>query len=254
MKILGQLLVWGSLVVGAAAAATGYLASLDAGDEMLIDLTLAAPAGKIEQADGGAEPIAEKDQTVSFQLLRELRDAGVRNIRVKEFGIHRWRGKWLFLAAVGGLLAGAFLTRAGEGPVSGSPTAEGRRDSPRQTLAAMRTEIDELTIGLDGAPDRSGQLEAVVGRVGWLQKKHIPAFVEARSELVSMLGLAGYASLMDSFAAAERQLNRAWSAAVDGAWEEAVACVDEASSLLEETQERLNDSDKASAAWPTTAS
>ena len=115
----------------------------------------------------------------------------------------------------------------------------------------MRTAIDALKTELGGLPDRSQQLDAIVRQVGEVQKTHVTAFVEARPELISMLGLSGYAALMDSFAAAERKLNRAWSAAVDKAHEEAIVCLDEVASLLEQTQEKLDSSDKASAAWPT---
>ena len=249
LKLFGQLLVWGSLAVAALAAATGYLASLEADDEMLIDLTLAAPAGKIDRSEGDAEPIAQpiakKNQKITAQLLAELRRAGVRNIRVKEFNVRRWRGKWFFLVAVAGLLLGGFLTRAGGRPRSVSQTAEGRTDSPHYTLKAMRTAIDALKTELAGMPDRSRRLDAVVRQVGEVQKTHVTAFVEARAELISMLGLAGYAALMDSFAAAERKLNRAWSAAVDKASEEAFACLDEAASLLDAAQEKLDGPDKA---------
>ena len=251
MKTLGQLLVWGSLAAAALAAATGYLAALDTEDESLIGLTLAAPAGKIDRSEGDADPIAKKDQRTTAGLLAELRLAGVRNIRVKEFNFRLWRGKSFFFLSVAGLLLGAFLTRAGEGPRSVSQTDQGRTDSPQHIVRAMRTAIDALKTELGGLPDRSQQLDAIVRQVGEVQKTHVTAFVEARPELISMLGLSGYAALMDSFAAAERKLNRAWSAAVDKAHEEAIVCLDEVASLLEQTQEKLDSSDKASAAWPT---
>ena len=251
MKCFGQLLVWGSLAVAALAAATGYLAALQADDEILVGLTLAAPAGKADRSDGDAEPIAKKDQKITAGLLAELRLAGVRNIRVKEFDVRLWRGKWFFFLSVAGLLLGAFLTRAGERPRGVSETAESRTDSPQYTLKAMQAAIDELRTELAGTSDHSGRLDAIVRQVGEVQKTHVAAFVEARAELISTLGLAGYAALMDSFAAAERKLNRAWSAAVDKAYEEAVACLDEVASLLEETREKLDRPDKAQAAWPT---
>ena len=250
LKLFGQLLVWGSLATAALAAATGYLASLEADDEVLTGLTLAAPAGKIDGSEGDAGPIAQKDQKITAQLLAELRRAGVSNVRVKEFNIHLWRGKSFFCLSVAGLLLGGFLTRAGEGARSASQAAGGRADSPHRTLKAMQTAIGELKTELAATPDRSLQLDAVVRQVGEVQKTHLTAFVEARAELISMLGLAGYAALMGSFAAAERKLNRAWSAAVDKAYEEAIVCLDEVASLLEETQEKLGSPDKAPAARP----
>ena len=89
MKLVGQLLVWGSLALAALAAATGYLASLEADDKVLIDLTLAAPAGKLDRPEDDGTPIAKKDQKITPQLLAELRRAGVSNVRVKEFSFRK---------------------------------------------------------------------------------------------------------------------------------------------------------------------
>ena len=68
---------------------------------------------------------------------------------------------------------------------------------------------------------------------------HVPPFIAARPALVARLGLGGYAQLMDHFAAAERQLNRAWSAAADGYATDAVECLDNASTLLGEAEQRM---------------
>jgi hypothetical protein len=83
------------------------------------------------------------------------------------------------------------------------------------------------------------RLALILERIGTLQKTHMPAFVEARPLLVARLGLGGYAELMDRYAAAERQINRAWSAAADGVPEEAVSCLDQAAGLLDEAAARL---------------
>jgi hypothetical protein len=61
----------------------------------------------------------------------------------------------------------------------------------------------------------------------------------ARAELTSRLGLGGYARLMDAFAAAERAINRAWSAAADEVEAEAITSLDLASELLAEARERV---------------
>jgi hypothetical protein len=82
-------------------------------------------------------------------------------------------------------------------------------------------------------------MERIVERAERITAEHVPPFIEARPQLVSRLGLAGYAQLMDRFAAGERQLNRAWSAAADGYEEEAVACLDNAAVLFEEAEKRM---------------
>ena len=64
-------------------------------------------------------------------------------------------------------------------------------------------------------------------------------FVEARSPLIAQLGLAGFAEVMDRWAAAERQINRAWSAAADGVYEEVVDCLTLSQTHLEEALNEL---------------
>src|SRR5690606_22380442 len=79
----------------------------------------------------------------------------------------------------------------------------------------------------------------IVERIGALQKTQMPAFIDLRPKLISAFGMAGYARLMDAYAAAERQLNRAWSAAADEHEPEAVASLQRALPLLDETARRL---------------
>ena len=53
------------------------------------------------------------------------------------------------------------------------------------------------------------------------------------------MGLGGYAELMDGFAAMERQLNRAWSAAADRHLPEALLCLRAAQPMVVETLRKL---------------
>jgi len=239
MRILGHLLVWGSLALGAASASTAYLASLDAPDGQLVGLKLAVPAGKVEQADGTVAPLAEPGSELTARLVEELRAAGVGNARVKEFAWARWRGKWFFLGSLFGLVAGAVLVRRGDGSaVDAAKEGEPER-SPRLTLEVMHAMVERLRTEVPAAPGRESAMIAVIDQLGELQKIHVPDLVNARARLVAALGMSGYAVLMDTFAAAERQINRAWSAAVDGQRDEVVCCLEEASVLLGETTRQL---------------
>jgi len=234
MKTLGQLVLWGSLAGGVLSAATAYLAPLSAPDEKLLGLTLAAPAGRIEKPDAAPLPIARKDQQISAELLSELRSAGVRNVRVKQFGIGRWRGKWFFLLSLVGLAVGGTLVRFSN--MSGRPR-QGEKtsaDSPEHLLQKIQSTVEHLRSTVADMSQPGAGMEQIRHEITQLQQTHMAAFVEARPVLVARLGLAGYARLMDSYAAAERQINRAWSAAADNAHEEAAACLDEASALLQE--------------------
>ncbi len=101
--------------------------------------------------------------------------------------------------------------------------AEGARKEgdPAFALEQSRIVCEQLLRDLPSMGSEKQRLDAIVERLGEIQKTHLAAFVDARPRLVAKLGLGGYAELMDRFAAAERQLNRAWSAAADGYFDEA---------------------------------
>ena len=65
------------------------------------------------------------------------------------------------------------------------------------------------------------------------------AFVEARESIIGEKGLPEYANIMTQFAAAERAVNRAWSAGADGYVDEVESCLERASLLLENAKELL---------------
>ncbi|HID75177.1 MAG TPA: hypothetical protein EYP56_04180 [Planctomycetaceae bacterium] len=247
LKLIGQLLIWGSLAGGALAAANAYLVSLDLPDEELVGLTLAAPAGRVEKPGESPRPLADKDAKVTPELLAQLRGAGVKAIRVKEFQLRRWQARWYFLLAVAGLLAGAWASRrAGRGRAeAAAETADRRVASPAGLLAQMQESVEQLASETSAMAYRPGALGVIVHELGQLQRSQIPAFGEARQQLAGQLGMRRMAAVMDSFAAAERQINRAWSAAVDEADDEALRCLREAAELLAETRRRLGQSGSA---------
>ncbi|NIP97176.1 MAG: hypothetical protein GWO24_28580, partial [Akkermansiaceae bacterium] len=73
--------------------------------------------------------------------------------------------------------------------------------------------------------DANQARQEVVASLDELMGTELDAFVDSRSQLINRLGMSGYARLMDRFAAAERQLNRAWSAAADRVLDESVECL-----------------------------
>ncbi|MFU8829682.1 MAG: hypothetical protein ACNA8P_09650, partial [Phycisphaerales bacterium] len=96
-----------------------------------------------------------------------------------------------------------------------------------------------LADDLARATTEDEKLEAIVRRIGFIQRDDVPAFVADRPALVNRLGLGGYAELMDNFAAMERQLNRAWSAAADGHLPESETCLQNAQPMVVETLRKL---------------
>ncbi len=64
-------------------------------------------------------------------------------------------------------------------------------------------------------------------------------FAEARESLIPLYGLQRYADLMTQFAAAERLINRSWSASADGYVDEVRISLERAGSLLGRANELL---------------
>jgi hypothetical protein len=349
MRLMGILLLVVALAAGVLAASTAYLVSIDlprdeeqkkAKLEELQKLTLSADAGAHYWPREGTVPIARKDTHLDATRIGWLQADGIHYVRVREFSLARWPGKWTFAAAVVGLLGGGLMLRSASRRAIAEAGATGDAELPEKALRAILETLAELRRDLAGAPaappdleslyerlgeqgrsllesflgartfltDRLGPsgiaelhqalrtpggeaqvhalrarlgpmevahleifLEAgsalaeragpddfpelpsllllprevqdrahlILARVGELQKTHMTAFVEARPLLIVRLGLGGYAELMDRYAAAERQINRAWSAAADGVLAEAVSCLERASELLDEAAARL---------------
>ncbi|UYV13573.1 MAG: hypothetical protein NCW75_04640 [Phycisphaera sp.] len=243
MKLLGFLIMTAALVLGVAIAPTAYLPRLDLPDEQLIGLTLNAPAGKTtpeeppEDPAAPGEPIAAPDTELTPELLAELRAANVDRVRVKEFSFARWSGRWWFLLAAAGLLVGAALVRVDTRKRLAASREDATADesSPEGALAAIIDTIEGLRRDLPHMTTEQDREAAIIERFGETQSVHVPAFVDGRERLVSKHGLSGYAAIMDRFAAMERQINRAWSAAADAVDDEAIDCIERASALAQET-------------------
>ncbi len=251
MKLLGSLLVTACLVLGAFAASTAYVVPVDSIDPQRDAVTLYAPAGVSDEVpDDPAtprQPLLEPGPiddplVLTAEHLDTLRDEGVRRVHVKEFSIRRWREAWLFGVAAAGLLVGSLLVRTAirrEVTAVASTTPEVATESPRQLLEGAITQARELVLELDGLADQASRRQTILRHVQILQDDYFEPFVYSRAKVINELGMGGYAQLMDRFAAAERQFNRAWSAAADGVADEAVLSIRRAVPLLEEAGERF---------------
>lgn len=237
---LSSLLVAVSLAGGALAAATAYLAPLSLPDEQLRGLTLNDSAGARQKPDGSLAPVAEKEDELAAARLRDLRAAGVRYVRVKEFSWRRWPGMPWFGLSLAGLLVGGLLLRSSNKRQISEARAGGLEQTPQQSLANVHAHIVALRRELDSVSAGPSALALVLDRLTALQQTEIEQFVEARDPLIAQLGLAGFAEVMDRWAAGERQINRAWSAAADGVYEETIDCLASAQTHLEEALEEVH--------------
>jgi hypothetical protein len=245
MKLIASLIIGVSLVFGLVGTYTAYLPPLTLPDTTLVGLELNGPAGVDPDDPTERTPLAKRGDTVTAELLAVLRAQNVTRINVKEFALGRWTGWPLFLLGSIGMVVGAMMLRQYNqrtillqtGPVGAA--AAGSPAMTEASFEAIRRGVEQLRRELPGLQSND-KLRAILEIFGEAQRTHIPAFVAARPALTVRLGLAGYAQLMDSFAAAERQLNRAWSAAADGVLDEALDCVENAHELLAEAEAKLN--------------
>jgi hypothetical protein len=204
-----------------------------------------APPGEAELAAREAvEPIGRKGDKLIPELVELLRDEGVQYVKTSSFSFGTWPHWWLFVLACLGLGGGALLVRNAQKTEIARANAlqvgtpEDAADA-KTVFARLSGRLDELSKDLARATTEDEQLDAIVRRVGNIQRDDVPAFIADRPALVSRMGLAGYAELMDHFAAMERQLNRAWSAAADGHLPEAESCLAAAQPMLLQTLQKL---------------
>ena len=255
MRLFAWLLIVVSLVAALVAAITAYSPKLETVKSYLPDvapsagtqpaesddvLTLNAPAGRVV-VDGAPRPVAPKDTVLTPDLVDRLIASGERRARVKEFRWRLWRELPIFVLGCVGMLAGALVVRRDTArrlaPATDEAAAAGA--GPDASVQNLRAALDDLRGQVAQANDRDARIKLIIERVDEMNAQFVAPFVAARPQLVARMGLAGYAQLMDRFAAGERQLNRAWSAAADGYEEEAVACLDNASVLFAEAEQRM---------------
>jgi hypothetical protein len=244
MKPVGSLLVTISLVLGTYAASTAYLVPIESIDPGAAPATLHAPAGRSEAVP--PQPLLRpgpRDAPLILDAthLEMLRDAGVDRVHVKEFSLRRWREAWLFGLSVAGLLAGSLMVRTAirRAAIAAGAVVGGADERPEALLDTALGRARRLRDELQGAPATPAMLARIAACVESLQAECFDPFVERRRELVAELGMGGYAQLMDRFAAAERQFNRAWSAAADVVPVESAWCFGQGILLLEEARGRL---------------
>lgn len=266
MKLIGYLIVAIGLALGAVGASTAYLARLSLPDELLLPqegpapgevgapeapsephgdrawLQLAAPVWPEGDPDEVTEPLAPAGADLTPELLARLRDAEIEYIRVKSFSLARWEGKWLTLAGIVGLIVGAVLVRiAGRASDAAADARAGSAGAPEALMDAARQGLLALHEEAGQAPAGAERAHLIMERVAAIQRGQMNPVVEGRGRLRARLGLAGYARVMDRFAAAERQVNRAWSSAADGDDDEAMSCLVRGAESLDEARQRLQE-------------
>ena len=251
----GPLLVAASLVLGVLSATTSYLVPVDRIDLARGDrVVLQAPAGSV--ADPGnpqapPQPVLVPGPPGAPLILGQaeldtLRAAGVDRIHATQFCLRHWQEAWWFALACLGLVSGAGLIRrsarrrlAAAGQPDPSSPASAVTPSPERLLDLAIDRTRHLRHESRSNPDPRSRLIHLMRAIESIQTDCLQPLEAARPVIIHRHGMAGYARLMDRFAAAERQLHRAWSASADQVPAEAAECLDRGLLLLEEARARL---------------
>lgn len=250
LKLIGTLLVWAGVVIGSAAVLTIYQPKIDTPDALLQDLvldrayTLYVPDK--EDPDSSVQIVYQEETQLDPQVLEDLRrgntDKGkLERIVVNRFVLEAWSDWWKFAVGTVMMIAGAVCLRLhARREIAMMKDVESDHEaSPQGTMVAIRGALEHLAEELPSLPDDRLRCDTIVARLDQVQQVHIPNFVAGRTTLIGKHGLAGFANIMDRFAALERQINRAWSSAADGYYNESAECIAQSLAILTEVEQRL---------------
>ena len=147
-------------------------------------------------------------------------------------------GSW-FLGGLALLLAGAIIARVAIGRGGAAEAAADGHDF-EDSLARLAVAISGTRSLLDQGSADSTRLE-----LERLSRELVLPMIESRFALQRRFGLAGCVAVLGPLSGAERLLNRAWSALVDGHAAETRASLDGAAAEVEATQRALGELDRA---------
>jgi hypothetical protein len=144
-----------------------------------------------------------------------------------------WGSRWIFALGVGITLAGVLLRRSRP---DATELEKERREVERlaRTLSELEGSVERLLARSDELPP-----EAIHAELDPLLVGPVYELAEGREVLRQAHGTRVFAAVLSAFARGERNLNRAWSASVDGHAPEARASLALALPALREAREAL---------------
>ena len=140
-----------------------------------------------------------------------------------------------YLTAVGICMVGILLIRLGKWSAGQQTEASAASLSEiRQALERLIDNLDRLDQQLDSlAPSK---MTAFIDDV---LAEDLRIFAEGRESISTEFGLQRFADVMSQFAAGERAINRAWSAAADGYVDETKTCIERGLAMMKQAREEL---------------
>ncbi|MFG0257756.1 MAG: hypothetical protein ACF8GE_07645 [Phycisphaerales bacterium JB043] len=185
----------------------------------------------------------------SPETLAPIQGTDVQYVHVKEFGFLRWPYWWAFLGSCLAIFLGAMMVRsATKSEIQAAVNAEheahaqelGPTLTPSQLLTSAKQSIENLAQETAVAQSEQGMCQIILNNLSDVQSSCMDPFVTQRERLIGQYSMSGFASIMDSFAAAERQINRAWAAAADGYLEQSMECIERSKPLLDEAIRKVS--------------
>ncbi|MFG0331233.1 MAG: hypothetical protein ACF8PN_15205 [Phycisphaerales bacterium] len=255
MKLIANLLIIASMIVGGIAASTAYLVSIERLELIVEEQAadpepewpqLSAPAGQVAATTGeGSAPLFAAGTAIDPPTLAILKANEIENVRLETFEFANWQSRWWFVASCAGLVIAAGLLRKSSAAEGLSPNAASSERGPHASLGQALDAVRALRDEVAHASTDAERLRLIRGGIGDSISFMLEDFADRRGELLQRVGMARYAEIMDPLAEAERYLNRAWSAAVDEVTDESVDSLATAEPALERAVKRLEMSHSA---------
>ncbi|MEL7499169.1 MAG: hypothetical protein AAFN77_16295 [Planctomycetota bacterium] len=222
MKTIGTILLWIGFLSGA--LATVYnppsKAVVDLKGRYEVEQQRIANEKKVI-AEGNAEAIAKLPPAPRYEIV-ELND-----VELPDDGWNQIPWIWYGVSAAV-CLAGVVVIQSNK--QADKETADRSLNSIedlKQNLRDAITHLDSVHKELETLPPSK-----VVIRIDSSISPFLNEFAEHRDRISSDYGLAVFADIMSDFAAGERAVNRAWSAAADGYFDEVDVCLTRADEML----------------------
>lgn len=128
-------------------------------------------------------------------------------------------------------IAGVVLTRVGHKKIHTS------EEALNKNITSVESSLENIVKNITDLNSQKDSINTydVRFKIDELFLDDLAAFIEARHSISHVFGLVAYGEIMSSFAAAERYLNRVWSASADG-------YIDEVNTYIERAKEQFTES------------
>ena len=209
MKILGQILLWLGFLSGSLAT------------------VFHSPGKGLEYVKGLTQTDVD-DAGMRFQL------PDLSGLEVPEDGWNLIQWPW-YLISVAVAIAGVVLLYTGK-------SAEGQKsEKTKANLEEIKRSLGRLIANISTFKKTMQKLppSQITKYIDDELAEDFRIFADGRDSITAEHDLSVFAEVMSQFAAGERAVNRAWSAAADGYVDEAETCIERAEQMLRTAQTEL---------------